>query len=102
MKMKVFKRRPLAVTLAQPDAGDIEQLQQTIVAQALLLQRNATEIELWKNTAKRLGSELERVIAQPEGSDEHLAATWWRDQYAALTEQVQQHLNTYHPGMAEL
>ena len=78
------------------------EMEQTIVAQALQLQRNAVEIELWRNTAKRLGTELERVIAQPEGSNEHLAATWWRDQYAALTEQVQEHLNLFHPGMAAL
>ena len=78
------------------------EMEQTIVAQAMQLQRNTVEIELWRNTAKRLGTELERVIAQPEGSNEHLAATWWRDQYAALTEQVQEHLNLFHPGMAAL
>jgi hypothetical protein len=100
--VKIFKRRPIAETLRQVDAADTEQLQQTVVAQAMLLQRNAAEIELWRNTAKRLGTELERVIEQPEGSDEHLAATWWRDQYAALTEQVQQHLESYHPGVAAL
>ena len=77
-------------------------MKQTIVAQAMQLQRNAVELELWRNTAKRLGTELERVIAQPEGSNEHLAATWWRDQYAALTEQVQEHLDLFHPGMAAL
>ena len=77
-------------------------MEQTIVAQAMQLQRNIVEIELWRNTAKRLGTELERVIAQPEGSNEHLAATWWRDQYAALTEQVQEHLDLFHPGMAAL
>ena len=77
-------------------------MEQTIVAQAMQLQRNVVELELWRGTAKRLGSELERVIAQPEGSNEHLAATWWRDQYAALTEQVQEHLDLFHPGMAAL
>jgi len=82
--------------------ANTKEMQQTIVAQAMQLQRNAVEIELWKNTAKRLGSELERVIQQPEGSDENLAATWWRDQYEALTEQVQMHLVTHHQGMAEL
>lgn len=78
------------------------EMEQTIVAQAMQLQRNAVELELWRGTAKRLGTELERVIAQPDGSDEHLAATWWRDQYAALTEQVQEHLELFHPGMAAL
>lgn len=82
--------------------ANTKEMQQTIVAQAMQLQRNTVEIELWRNTAKRLGIELERVIAQPDGSDEHLAATWWRDQYAALTEQVQEHLDLFHPGMAAL
>ena len=87
--MKIFRR-------------NTTEMEQTIVAQAMQLQRNTVEIELWRNTAKRLGIELERVIAQPDGSDEHLAATWWRDQYAALTEQVQEHLELFHPGMAAL
>lgn len=87
--MKIFQR-------------NTSEMEQTIVAQAMQLQRNAVELELWRNTAKRLGTELERVIAQPEGSNEHLAATWWRDQYAALTEQVQEHLDLFHPGMAAL
>lgn len=87
--MKMFRR-------------NTSEMEQTIVAQAMQLQRNAVELELWRGTAKRLGIELERVIAQPEGSDEHLAATWWRDQYAALTEQVQEHLDLFHPGMAAL
>lgn len=82
--------------------ANTKEMQQTIVAQAMQLQHKTAEIELWKNTAKRLGAELERVIQQPEGSDENLAATWWRDQYEALTEQVQMHLVTYHQGVAEL
>jgi hypothetical protein len=100
--VKYPRRRPLAETLREVDTTSVEQLQNTIVSQAMQLQRNAAEIELWRNTAKRLGTELELVIEQPEGSDEHLAATWWRDQYAALTEQVQAHLETYHPGVAAL
>ena len=87
--MKIFRR-------------NVNEMEQTIVAQAMQLQRNAVEIELLRRTADSLGRELERVIAQPSGSDENIAATWWRDQYTALTEQVQAHLAQYHLGMEAL
>ena len=97
-----WPRRSEASARELGELANLEQLHQTIVSQAIEIQRQKIQIELLQKVAKSLGVELEKVIAQPEGSDEHLAATWWRDQYAALTEQVQEHLKKHHPGAETL
>ena len=97
--MKFLKRRATSEATTQTDSAE---LQQIIIKQARTIERCSVEIQLLRRTAESLGAELERIIAQPEGSDEHLAATWWRDQYEALTEQVRLHLAQYHAGMDAL
>jgi len=97
--VRISWRRPL---VEEVTAEAIAELQRTVVSQAILLQRNSVELELWKRTAQKIGLELERVIDQPEGSEDRLKATWWRDQYAALTEQVEKHLAEFHPGLEGL